>query len=301
MRCAGLTGAITWNGQISIRALAVRAAADLGIPMLFAELSPFRGRYFLDHLGVNAASSLQAVQPETLQAYEGEERLFAMLKSNYLGRQPSKNAPREASGLPSSFVFAPLQVPSDTQIMLHGRAVGSHAEFLGILRELVPLLPANMALAVKPHPSSPYREAYLRDTIGKNILVASDYETRDLLERCAAIVTVNSTVGVDGFLFDKPIIALGNAPWIKPALALQGNTASGIAAALANLPKFDRALRMRFLAHWYHAYTWREHEQPEILRRFVENKMTLARAQLHAASMSASHPENRDHNPASLL
>ncbi len=280
IRAAKLRGAIVWNGQLGRGAVATLTLRELRIPTLYSELTPFKGRYFLDHLGVNGASSLQAVRPEELDPYEDEEDLYATLSEQYVGRRGSTSNLNDPKSLPRSFVFAPLQVPTDTQILLHGGAVQRHCEYIDILRQLRPLLPPHVSLVVKPHPVSPYRASYLRDAIAPDVCVASDYETRDLLERCAAIVTVNSSVGIDGFLFDKPIIALGKAPWIKPALAKHVCTPEDIAAAVADPPAFDKRLRQRFLAHWYHAYTWRESEDPKILEAFVETKFKAAQQYL---------------------
>jgi hypothetical protein len=288
IRTARLTSAVTWNGQVGDPAIVAFALRQLQIPTLYAELSPFKGRYFLDHIGVNGASSLQAVRPEDLDPYEDEEELFSQLKENYLGRRTSTTVLNDPRDLPRTFIFAPLQVPTDTQILLHGGGIRRHSEYLDILRQVLPQLPRGVTLVVKPHPSAPYSASYLRDTIGREIFVASDYETRDLLERCAGIVTVNSSIGVDGFLFDKPVIAIGNAPWIKPALARQARTAKEIAEAIADLPKFDKRLRQRFIAHWYHAYTWREFDEPTVVREFVEGKLAAAQQSLVETSHAPS-------------
>ncbi len=276
------------------RAIAVLALRELRIPTVYSELTPFKGRYFLDHLGVNGASSLQAVYPETLDPYEDEEDLYCMLREGYTGRRASTSVLNDPKSLPRSFVFAPLQVPTDTQILVHGGAVRRHCDYVDVLRQLRLLLPPHISLVVKPHPVSPYRASYLHNTIGPGVCVATDYETRDLLERCLAIVTVNSSVGIDGFLFDKPIIALGNAPWIKPSLAKLAHTPEDIAAAVLNPPAFDRRLRQRFLAHWYHAYTWGESEDPAALKAFVETKLAAAKAHLASSSSTARNETGQD-------
>ncbi len=282
LRSAGLTGALTWNGQAGDSALAARALAELKIPTLFAELSPFKGRFFLDHLGVNAASSLQHTDPHQLPAYEDEDLLFDNLRRSYLGRHSSVGKVSASANLPNSFVFAALQVPTDTQTLLHGEAIQSQTEFLALLADIALRLPHNIQLAVKPHPQSPYKPSHLHNAIGKNIFIASDVETRTLLERCEALITVNSTVGVDAFLFDKPVFAVGNAPWIKRPLALPVRTAGDIVELIAAPPAFDKALRKQFLAHWYHAFTWSADDEPRKVRAFIEQKLETSRQ--HRAS-----------------
>jgi Capsule polysaccharide biosynthesis protein len=276
IQSANLCGAIVWNGQNGTKALGSLALRELGIPTLYSELTPFKGRYFLDHLGVNAASSLQAVSLNQIPLYEDEEELYFSLRRNYVGRRSSSDPLNCPESLPRSFVFAPLQVPMDSQILFHGGNIKRHCEYLEVLRSLVELLPANLVLVVKPHPLAPFSRSCLQDSIGSGVFDASGFETRDLLERCTAIVTVNSSVGADGFLFDKPVVALGNAPWNKPGLASQARTPEEVAVALTRPPEFEKRLRQRFLAHWYHRYTWSEHEGPDQLRDLVEQKLRVA-------------------------
>ena len=276
LRSARLRAGVAWNGQIGNAALVARAFRHLSILALYAELSPFKGRFFLDHLGVNAASSLQGVEPASLKEYSDEGDLFERLKLNYTGRRLSDATFEDPKSLPRSFVFAPLQVPTDTQIMVHGGAICRQSDYIKLLGEVVLSLPSHTRLVVKPHPQAPYRPEYLREAIGPQVIFGAAYETRDLLERCIAVVTVNSSVGPDAFLFDKPVLAVGDAPWIKPGLALKVGGATQLCNAIAGLPSFDRTLRQRFLAHWYHAYTCAQDANPDYIRRFVEHKISLA-------------------------
>ena len=96
---------------------------------------------------------------------------------------------------------------------------------------------------------------------------------------------MNSSVGPDAFLFDKPVIALGKAPWIKPGLAFKVENAAEICAAILRPSSFSRAWRRRFIAHWYHAYTFPADGDPTALVEFVPKKISLATAYRNARTI----------------
>ena len=278
LESARLRAGTTWNGQVSDPAVVVRALQMQGTPVLFAELSPFAGRYFLDHMGVNGASSLQSVAPEQIAPYADETALFEAMRGAYAGRGEGGGPRADPKTLPRYFVFAPLQVPLDTQMLLHGGPVRRQSDYLRLLGQVSLNLPSGYALVVKPHPETPYKDSYLREIMGPRVVIGRHYGTRDLLERCVAVVTVNSSVGPDAFLFDKPVIAFGRAPWIKPALAQKVENVDEMCRAILSPPAVVRTLRQRFLAHWYHAYTFPADGEPDEVRAFVESKIALAKS-----------------------
>ena len=277
LRTVRLRAGAIWNGQLSDPAVIAHALRLTNVPALFAELAPFPGRCFLDHVGVNGASSLQQVRPEALAPHPDEAALFERLKSSYRGRRAGKATSGDPADLPKQFVFAALQVPLDTQVLLHGDKLSRHADYIALLGEVARHLPGDVRLLVKPHPQAPYREEYLRSELGSSVLIGGHFETRDLLERCRAVITINSSIGPDAFLFDKPVIALGRAPWIKPGLAVKADGAPEVADAIVNAAGFDRTLRQRFLAHWYHSYTFATGGDETALPAFIEGKVAAAR------------------------
>ena len=101
--------------------------------------------------------------------------------------------------LPTPFIFAPLQVPYDTQILLGGGAFASDLDYLGWLRRFAQALPAPYQLVIKPHPQHSYAPGVLEHLFqaAPQVRVLRGVETRALIEQAEAIVTLNSTVGFD--------------------------------------------------------------------------------------------------------
>lgn len=113
----------------------------------------------------------------------------------------------------TDYIFLPLQVSGDTQVKLHSSknnidAVHYSAE---IARK------ENLKLIVKIHPAETNRVE-----IEKIIQLQSTYNfiltntnTTSLIKSCRKIITINSTVGLEGLLYKKEVIALGKNFYIS--------------------------------------------------------------------------------------
>jgi capsular polysaccharide export protein len=116
-----------------------------------------------------------------------------------------------------SFILLPLQVRSDSQIICHS-SVNDMAEFIDICLASIESYNKknnrNISVVIKEHPKDTHinllcktRRQY-RDV--KSYYLAN-FNTRRLIEQCSTIITINSTIGIEGLLYYKPVITLGNA------------------------------------------------------------------------------------------
>ena len=122
-------------------------------------------------------------------------------------------APRQAAYLSTDtlstcrYVFLPLQVSGDTQIKLHSD-VGN----LEAIRHAFELAANESAdLFVKLHPAETDAAEIdaivrLQDTYHFEIVTSP---TTDLLKHAYAVVTINSTVGLEAMLYGKRVVSLG--------------------------------------------------------------------------------------------
>ncbi|ABB06440.1 capsular polysaccharide biosynthesis protein [Burkholderia lata] len=122
-------------------------------------------------------------------------------------------APRQAANLStdtlstSRYVFLPLQVSGDTQIKLHSD-VGN----LEAIRHAFEFAANESAdLFVKLHPAETDAAEIdaivrLQDTYHFEIVTSP---TTDLLKHAYAVVTINSTVGLEAMLYGKRVVSLG--------------------------------------------------------------------------------------------
>ena len=200
--------AVAWNGLGGSRQAFMLAARDAGLATLYCELAPFPGRITLDPAGVNAESS---VAPPA--DFDSSDHWRAL--GNTLTARTSRRADvGQAQGTPQgNYLFCPLQVPNDSQVTLFAGWTLGMTGFLHALTEAAPHLPPGWHLRLKEHPSAktPLTEA-LKPLLatGRAVLDnATDSFTQ--LAAAHAVVTLNSSMGLQAFFHDKPVITLGRA------------------------------------------------------------------------------------------
>lgn len=254
--------AVGWNGLNGTRRVYMDAAKDAGAKTLFFELGPFPGRITVDPAGVNYANALpryaepyQTWLRQSSVGPEGWRRLGAKIKQRTPDQPP---APTE--GLPpltEPFVFAPLQVPGDSQLRLFGGDFRTVDAFVRALIEASKALPQDWHMRLKEHPSTP--------PFVSNILRGADApiyldNTTDTFAQVAAsrgVVTINSSVGLEAMFFDKPVVACGNCFWSIPDMADKAPDQAALNEAMAHADKwtFDTSIRnavMSFLDQVYY-------------------------------------------------
>jgi len=110
----------------------------------------------------------------------------------------------------NGFIFFPMQVKGDIQMILFSRLSQEEA-----LRKAVSIAgDAGVDLLVKPHPAE--KDARVWDTLASvrrnnnNVSIVNE-NTFLLIKYSRAVITVNSTVGIEALMYYKPVIVLGDA------------------------------------------------------------------------------------------
>lgn len=112
--------------------------------------------------------------------------------------------------LEEKYVFFPLQVSTDSQIIVNSRL--TLIESLTYAMEKANEL--NLDLIIKPHPAE--KNINLLKHINKlkqeskRIFILNDNTFR-LIKNSELIITINSTIGIEAMMYYKPIIVLGNS------------------------------------------------------------------------------------------
>jgi len=128
-------------------------------------------------------------------------------------RGGSRLIPSKIPRLPHAFAFFPLQVRDDSQLTVHSPLYGNRleaaiADVRRALQEVAPGLP----LVIKLHPADRGRSDY--DPLVRacpEVIWGGSGDVRRLLERSVLVITVNSTVGIEGLIFGKPVVVLGRS------------------------------------------------------------------------------------------
>jgi hypothetical protein len=253
---------VVWGGfQLPI-ASALAAAREAEIKTLFCENGYLPKTIVMDSDGINAGNSLMGKTTEFYRTVAMPENAATDLFSTTLVTRPLKRGTAsESITLPAQFVFLPLQVHDDSQILLYSP---HFRDMPSVIRFCVAGVAAynqrngtNLALVVKEHPSDHGRIDYseLYRTF-PDVVFTKLTSTQELIEKCAAVITVNSTVGIEAMLRLKPVITLGEAFYAVPGLVKPCGASDDLGAALqqAIATPVDRDLTARFLYFLRHDY-----------------------------------------------
>ena len=247
-----------WNGGHRYHQMARRILERGGGQMLYFENGILPGTTTLDPQGVNYYNSV----PRDPAAFYQR----ACPGHDHDGVTLVPRAPRchkgDAIELPERYWFVPFQDDRDTQIR-------EHSPWLEDMRALFDALSTHHdgrhpMLVFKEHPSSPIRYPDLHERSGPRERFANGNDTQTLIEDADAVITVNSTVGLEAILLGKPVLVLGRAFYAIPGLTLSAEGPEELAEALHRLSdwKPDPVLRRKFLDYLSRDYcvpgSWRE-------------------------------------------
>jgi len=208
-----------WGGNAVDAKAVVVAARHAGLPCFRFENGFLPDTTQMDLRGVNTESSVPR-DPEFYRARgRSDQRLPDRIVARNLHR--TKRGLRPIA-LPDRYVFVPFQVELDSQVLLHSPWIQGMQQFFSVMTESArrvggPRLP----LVFKEHPSCPARYVDLHDqaTGMDGVYFANGNPTDELIRNALGVVTINSTVGTESLLLDKPVLALGDAVYEVPGVA----------------------------------------------------------------------------------
>jgi len=252
--------ALAWNGMTSTRYAYMAAAQDAGVARLYMERAPLPGRVTLDPAGVNWLASVPrsrgVFEDWAAQGRGRDGDGWRALRAGLVARASTRADVGQGGGadLPEGrFLFCPLQVPNDTQIRQFSGWVGSVEAQLRAMADAAQLLPDGWHLRLKEHPSS--RIAFgpllaeLTARAPGRVIVDNTTDTFAQVAASAGVITVNSSVGLQAFFFDRPVLVLGQAFYGQPGLVDLVPSADAMKAFFAapDTMGFDPLFRARFM------------------------------------------------------
>ena len=114
---------------------------------------------------------------------------------------------------------------------------------------------ANLHIVIKEHPSESVRHDSLHHKHPR-ILFANQCNTQMLIERSQAVLTINSTVGIESLLLGKPVMVLGSACYGIDGVCAKVSNESELLNTLNNLAwcEGDDEIKRGFLNFMYEHY-----------------------------------------------
>lgn len=256
---------VVWNGAYLEAASGVKAARDLGIKVVFMENGFFPRTLVMDEKGVNARNSLVGKTADFYRSVELDPLKLANFKETKLVPRALRKSytGTEEIQLPANYFFLPFQVHTDTQVLLNSPQIRNMYELVDTvyqaLEEFNRKNSADYWLVIKEHPSDFGRIDYTdlkRKYQGEKVVFVTTVPSSQLIDHSQAVITINSTVGLEALLKGKPVITLGNAFYNVDGVVLYCRDLNKLDELMAKALKeeFDQELIDKFL--YYLRYTY---------------------------------------------
>ncbi len=255
---------ICWNGVRGHRRLFMDVAQDLGMIHLYMEEAPIPGRITCDLAGVNFENSLPRRMDfyRAWQSFSGvAPQAWRALSNDLVARQTvhpyTAQERRDISG-EGKYIFCPLQVPTDSQVVSFGGRLKSMQAYVAELCDAANALPRGWHLRIKEHPSSKITfQDIIAKHAGEKLKLDNKTDTFLQVKHAQSVLTLNSSVGIQSFYFDKPVMTLGQAFWDFGGLAEHLPTGEALREALSKPDRSwfstgDRDAFMNYLTYAYY-------------------------------------------------
>jgi len=264
------TKMLIWNGGKFRERIAIEVANILNIKVYYFENGLLPHTTVFDSKGINYFNSV----PREALFYQNYHSNITLPKSlvprKGKGRKIFKGNKRP---LPDSYIFVPFQVDSDTQIIMQSPWIKDMNALFEIIEQLSQS--TNYHFVLKEHPSSGIKYPHLHQKVKDNtqIYFHNSHSTQNLIEQSLAVITINSTVGIESLLFHKKVIVLGQACYAIEGISLFAPDSLTLEKILKNIENhsINEKLIDNFLKYLYNTYLIHKNDdyEKEICKRLL--------------------------------
>ncbi len=225
-----------WGGQSVDTRAALAAAADLGVPHYIFECGLLPNTTTCDPRGVNFDNSV----PRNPGFYARRaERKLDTLTQHLVPRKTHRNG--DSISLPENYLFVPFQVRLDSQVLCYSPFIRNMPQLFNAVCEAArsALAGSHWKLVFKLHPScrQEYPELVEQAAAMDEVLFANNNDTEQLIRQSRGVVTLNSTVGIEALLLQRPVLTLGQACYAIPGVCDSADSVEGISRWVRGLRK----------------------------------------------------------------
>jgi len=167
-----------------------------------------------------------------IQSEGGHPNVYDELKERQLQGLSKFDQPWTEWWVKKDYLFFPCQIPHDETIRFHSNVSVADAlrATIKVAKEL------GKELIIKGHPVNPGSMAELKE-IGKGYKWADDVNINNLIANAAAVIMVNSGVGMESILHGKRVAVFGDADYDSVVCKVSPSTAvDGISSLLESAP-----------------------------------------------------------------
>lgn len=268
-----------WNGhrlpEMAIKAVALRYK----IPIAYFENGLLPDTTTMDFSGVNAFSSLSK-SPEFYLDYSNSKTCESLSSGSLVVRENHKKK-KDQVGLADyseRYIFVPFQVNYDSQVVINSPRVNSMSALFDLLLDVIDdITDKNIKIYVKEHPSDEFSYVDFYNKHPRIIFVKNN--TEELIRNAEAIITLNSSVGIESIMLEKKVIVLGNACFNINKMVLSVLDPKDLKDTINLLPGWDIDIKLTrsFFNYLKNVYllpvAWQKQQKqvnPEHINRFNE-------------------------------
>ena len=248
-----------WNGQRFPENLIMDIAKYFNKKIIYFEVGFFPNTIVIDPKGVNFFNSV----PRNINFYKNYSIKEETFPRKINKREHLIKRKLEYIKLPEKYIFVPFQTSFDTQIVYNSPWIKSMPMLFEIIEQIANKTHINFILKEHPHERDfTYEELHKRAENNPFIKFANGNETNELIKNAEAIITINSTVGLEALLMNKRVIVLGNAFYALDKITKKATNISELEQIIKNLDKWniEEDLIKRFLSYLINEYlvkgTW---------------------------------------------
>lgn len=158
------------------------------------------------------------------------------------------------------YFFIPFQCNGDSVIIQHSSFIQNMWQLFDVILEVAKAFP-EIEFCIKEHPSCPedYSKLYekLQESSLQNVYFKNSGVTEELIKKSLGVITINSSVGFESLLFEKPVISLGDAAYNIDCITMNVSDIKGVVEALNMVLQGwtpDKELNALFLRYVYNVY-----------------------------------------------
>ena len=254
---------LIWNGGKFRQLIALDVAQLLDIQVYYFENGLLPNTIVFDTQGINYNNSV----PRDKRFYQTYR--FTTKLPKHIVPRIGKNREvfiGEKETLPEKYIFVPFQVDADTQII-------SYSPWIKNMRALFEIIEyvskeCEYHFILKEHPSSgvEYPDLHKKAKKSPNISFRNTYATQELIENSIAVMTINSTVGIESLLFYKKVIVLGDAFYNIEDITYHAKNLVELRYTLEHIESstLDNELVDKFLSYLYVDYLVQKNDEMHI-------------------------------------
>ncbi len=194
-----------WNGKKFRQAVLALALPYYQKKGLYFEMGPLPGMSSIDPKGINFASSV----PRDVEFYLNRPMRGTASETCYALQSKRPNH------LPDAYIFVPFQVVEDSNIYLFSPWIRNMRQLFFMCQTIGEAVKKEqgktLCFIFKEHPACDEQYPDLKAQQTEQLRFENETDTSVLIEHASAIVTINSTVGLEGLMARKKVFVLGGA------------------------------------------------------------------------------------------